>query len=57
MKRVTFNDAIDYGTTTMADSTMYGTLPALVVGTGNGAMKAVSTMADPPKSIVGLDAS
>ena len=45
LKRVTFNDTIDYGTT-MAYSTSYGTLPKLVVATAAGTMKAVSTTAD-----------
>ena len=45
MKRVTFNDTIDYGTT-MAYSTNDGTLPELVVATAAGTMKAVSTTAD-----------
>ena len=45
VKRVAFNDAIDYGTT-MAYSTIYGTSPKLVVATANGTMKSVSAMAD-----------
>lgn len=45
VKRVTFNDSVDYGTT-MAYSTIYGTLPKLVVATAAGTMKAVSNTAD-----------
>ena len=45
VRRVTFNDEINYGTT-MAYSTIYGTLPKLDVATATGTMKAVSTSAD-----------
>ena len=45
VKRVTFKDQIDYGTT-MAYSAIYGTLPKLVVATTNGTMTVVSTLAD-----------
>lgn len=45
VKRVTLNDTVDYGTT-MAYSTIYGTLPKLVVATAAGTMKAVSNTAD-----------
>ena len=45
VKRVTFNDTIDHGTT-MAYSTIYGTPPTLVVAAAAGTMKAVSTTAD-----------
>ena len=45
MKRVTFNDDIDY-CTTMAYSTIYGTVPKLVVATATGTMEVVSTLAD-----------
>ena len=45
VKRVTFIDTIYYDTT-MAYSTIHGTLPKLVVATAAGTMKAVSTTAD-----------
>ena len=45
MRRVAFNDVIDYGTT-KAYSTIYDTLPKNVVATSNGTMKLVSHMAD-----------
>ena len=45
VRRVAFNDNIDYGIT-LAHSTVYGTLPKLVVATATGTMKVVSTTAD-----------
>ena len=45
VRRVTFNDEIDYGTT-IAYSTVYGNLPKRVVATTTGTMKTVSTLAD-----------
>ena len=45
VKRVTFDDDVDFGTT-MAYSTAYGTLAKLVVATATGTMKSVSALAD-----------
>ena len=45
VRRVTFSDTVDYGTT-VAYSTIYGVSPTLVVATANGTIKSVSAMAD-----------
>ena len=45
VRRVTFNDTIDYGTT-VAYSTTNGAPPKLVVATANGTTKSISATAD-----------
>ena len=42
---MTFNDAIDYGTT-LAYSAIFGASPKHVVATANGTIKPISAMAD-----------